>query len=150
MGIVRFVNIVSAGLVTGAMAMELAVILPGLRTVPGRVLVEVHRELMPRASRYVPMLGALATIAGVVALFDHDFSDAATILTIAGLAAWIVAVLITYRVYLPLAVGVTAWKADAEPTTHDATMSRWFGVHAVRTAFFLGGFALFTAAALAR
>jgi flagellar motor component MotA len=146
--IVRFVNVVCAGLVTGAMLMELGVIMPSLRSVSDRALIELHQGMMPRASKYIPMFGALTSIAGVVTVFEHDLSDTATVLTIAGLVAWIAAVLITYRFYLPVAVGLSASEVDTVPERQH-TMRRWHSIHLLRTVFFVAGFGLFVAAALA-
>jgi hypothetical protein len=147
--ILRFINVVSAGIVTGAMAMELAVLLPGLRAASQQTLVEAHRAIAPRASRYVPIPGALAVISGVVVLFEHGFGSAATILTIAGLAAWIAAVLTTFRVYLPIVETMSGWQAGTVPGERESVVRRWASVHTARTALFACGFGLFVAAALA-
>jgi hypothetical protein len=148
--VLRLVNVVSVGLVSGAVAMELVLVLPTLRTVSDGALLEVHHGMLPRASRYIPVLGAVGSITGAVVVFQHDISDGATILTLAGLASFVAAVLMTYRLYLPVAAGVSSWTAGAVPqATREATMSRWFRLHATRTVFFVGSFVLFAAAAIA-
>ena len=62
MNVVRFVNVTCAGLVAGAMLMELGLVLPSLRSVSNAALVEVHRNVAPRAAKSIPIFGALATI----------------------------------------------------------------------------------------
>ena len=105
--------------------------------------------MLPRASKYISIPGAAAAITGAVVVFQHDFSDGATILTIVGLASWIAAVLMTYRLYLPVTAEVSAWSPDALPqTTREATMRGWLRLQAVRTVFFVSGFGLFAAAAV--
>ncbi len=149
MSVVRFINVFAAGIATGAAAMELAVVIPALRATSPSTLVEAHRAIAPRAARAVPIPGALATICGAVVVFEGDFGDAAAILTMAALAAWIAAVLTTFLVYVPLLETVSRLDARTDAAERDSVVARWASVHAARTALFLCGFGLFVAAALA-
>ena len=149
MSIVRFINVFAAGIVAGAAAMELAVLIPALRATSQSTLLEAHRAIAPRAARAVPIPGALATICGAVVVFEHDLGDVATILTIAALAAWVAAVVTTFLVYVPLLETVSMLDAGTDPAERDSVVGRWASVHLVRTVLFLCGFGLFVAAALA-
>jgi hypothetical protein len=149
MDVARLVNLVSAGVVTGASLMELAVLMPALRSISFATLVDANRAIGPRAARLVPIPGALATFSAVIASFQHDFDDTAAILTIAGLATWVAAILTTYFAYLPIVTAMTRWDAAGAAGEHAPTLRRWAVVHAFRTALFAAGFCLFAAAAIA-
>jgi hypothetical protein len=147
MTVVRFINVVAAGLVTGAMVVELTVLIPVLRA--SSQLVELLQAIGPRAARSIPLPGALATVAGAVVIFEHDLGDAATILTIAGLALWVTGVLMTLVIYIPIAQRMSAWTAEVGLEERELVIRRWASVHAARTAVIICGFCLFVAAALA-
>jgi hypothetical protein len=146
--VVRFVNVFSAGLVAGAMMMELGILIPTVRALPHAALLALHRGIAPRATKLISPFGALATIAGIVVVLQHDFDDSATLLTIAGLAVWIAAVLTTFLFYLPAVQAILGWGEDAPPD-RDAIIARWATTHTTRAVLFGTGFGLFVAAALA-
>lgn len=149
MDVVRFVNLVCAGVVTGAVMMELAVLMPALRSTSHATLLEANRAIAPRARRYLPILGAPATFSAAIAAFQHELGDTATILTLAGLAAWVAAVLVTFFAYLPVVNLMTRWESGVASDEHASVLRRWASVHAFRTTLFVCGFAFFVAAALA-
>ena len=147
MTVVRFINVVTAGLVAGAMAIELTVLVPVLRASPQQVLVDLLEAIGPRAARSFPLPGIVATIAGAVVVFEHGFGDSATILTLAGLALWLAGILTTVLVYLPIAAQMSAWSGEVARDERESVERRWAAVHAIRTTLFVGGFCLFVAAA---
>jgi hypothetical protein len=149
MDVARFVNLVCAGVVAGSMLTELVVLIPALRSTSGAAFAEVNRAIAPRASRLTPIPGAVTTFAGLIAVFQHDFADTATILTIAGLAVWVAAVLTTYLAYLPVVTTMSGWEDGAAVAQNAPVLRRWASAHAARTALFVAGFGLFAAAALA-
>jgi cell division protein FtsW (lipid II flippase) len=149
MTVVRFINVIAAGLVAGAMAVELTVLIPVLRASPQQTLVDLLEAIGPRAARSFPLPGILATVAGAVVVFEHDLGDTATILTIAGLALWIAGVLVTLLLYFPIAARMSAWSGEVGREERESVERGWASVHAARTALFICGFGLFVAAAFA-
>lgn len=132
------------------MLMELLMLIPAMRAIEPRATTQLHRELSRRGFRYIPAVGTAAGLSGLATLFyDHDFGDAARVLTTIGVALLLVGLATTIRFYDPIDSAMKSWSMESVAPEYESTSSGWLRVHVFRTAFYTSGFACLVAAATA-
>lgn len=138
-------SLVGAGLVTGAMVMDLAATLPTLRRLPQAVVVPVLRELTTRTERYIPATAFTASLAGLASLLPGS-PDAETVwLTVVGVAAMLAAAGTTVLVYIRLHKALEPGAVDAE---YPGLLEWIWRLHLLRTPLYVLWLVCFAAAAI--
>jgi Domain of unknown function (DUF1772) len=137
--------LVCGGVVVGIVVSELVIMLPLARTLPPADALSVLQFAGFRAWRLAPYSGATAWLSGiaVLALWPWDTISAGTLLTVAGVACWTSAVIVTFTLYLPTDVRIRRLSPDAAPAEMPSLLRRASRFHAVRTTFFTTGFVCF-------
>jgi hypothetical protein len=145
----RSVNLFFSALLGGAMAMELLVILPAMRRLPPDAMVEALRRVSARSLPLVPTAGLTSAAAAIVVLvLEHDFGEAATILTLIGLVMLFAAAAATIALYVPIFLTAKEWPGDASPESYAELVRRWVRTQVVRATLYCGSLGCFIVGAV--
>jgi len=143
-----FLNLASAGLVTGgAMVMAFAYT-PLLAELPEREAIMVHRGIGRYVDRWQPKIAWLALVTGLVELgfSQHLWQTVYILLGIAGILALIT---ISKTTSIPLAQKIIAWTpAAANKISLEQLKTKWIRVHYIRSTCGLLGFLFLIVSAL--
>src|SRR5690348_387319 len=144
--ILLFLNIASAGLVTGGAMVMAAAYTPLLADLPQRETIMIHQGMGRYIDRYQPKMAWAALITGLILLsFSHtSWQTACILLGVLGILGLIV---ISRTTSIPLAQKIVAW-TPAAPKTLEQLKTRWIHVHYVRSTSGLLGFLFFIVAGL--
>lgn len=139
--ILLFLNIASAGLVTGGAMVMAAAYTPLLADLPQRETIMIHQGMGRYIDRYQPKMAWAALITGLVWLgfTNSAWQSACVLLGIIGILGLIV---ISRTTSIPLAQKIVAW-TPAAPKTLEQLKTRWIHVHYVRSTSGLLGFLFF-------
>ncbi len=116
--VLRFVNILGCGIVTGVYTFEMAVVVPALNAAPAGLSAQIHRALFKNLpNRFMPWF---STIGGLAALFllafpDSHVSSQAQILYAIGAPFWIATFIILAGFSRPLDKQISAWAETTVP-----------------------------------
>src|SRR6266511_4035971 len=131
------------------MAMELLVILPAVRRLPPDAMVEALRRVSGRSLPLVPTAGLTSAAAAIVVLvLEHDFGEAATILTLIGLVMLFAAAAATIALYVPIFLTAKEWPGDASPESYAELVRRWARTQVVRATLDCGSLGCFIGGAV--
>lgn len=142
-----FLNIASAGLVTGGAAVMAAAYLPLLAGLPSGETITVHQGIGRYIDRWQPKLAMLALITGLAELvfMQHLWQTVAVLCGIAGIFALSA---ISRTVSIPLSRRIVAWTPPTSEVYLDVMKAQWIRAHYIRSAFALGGFLCFIVSVL--
>nr|HET6903619.1 DUF1772 domain-containing protein [Ktedonobacteraceae bacterium] len=142
-----FLNIASAGLVTGGAAVMAAAYLPLLATLSSGETITVHQGIGRYIDRWQPKLAMLALFTGLAELLftQHLWQTVAVVLGVAGIFALS---LISRAVSIPLSRRIVAWTPPTSEVRLDLMKAQWIRAHYIRSAFALGGFLCFIVSVL--
>jgi hypothetical protein len=143
MHMLLFLNIASAGLVTGGVMVMAAAYNPVLAELPHRETLMVHGGFGKYIDRWQPKLALIALITGLAELLfsQHLWQTVFIILGIAGIFALST---ISRTVSVPLSKKIVAWDAAKESGADlDRMKTQWINVHYIRATCGLLGFIFF-------
>ena len=138
-------TVVCSGVLAGIVVSEHAIILPLVRAAAPSVGVAALRFAGARAWRLAPACGVTAGISALalLAIWPWDGVSAAAAFTVAGLALFLAAVLVTFTWYYPVdsrVRGLTHEAAVVEAASSFETLARR---HLIRAAFYGAAFVCF-------
>jgi hypothetical protein len=144
--ILLFVNLASAGLVTGGAMVMAAAYTPLLAELPQRESILIHQGFGRYIDRYQPKMAWLALGTGLVelALSHHLWQVIFVLLGIAGIAGLII---ISITASIPLAKKIIAWTPSG-PKPLEQLKAKWIQIHYLRSTSGLLGFLFFIVATL--
>lgn len=135
--VLQWLVLVLGAMVAGAMVLEFLAILPALRSLQSGTAVEVVKQLSPRAWRYLPVCGTIATLSAVAVLIVEDAIDGPrTILMIAALVCIAVFLVLSAGLYRREDLRVRGWPTG---DLHED----WAGAHARLRRLHIGRMACF-------
>lgn len=136
-----FLNIASAGLVTGGAMIMAAAYTPLLAGLSQQDTIMIHREMGRHIDRYQPKMALVALITGLIELgIAHQLWQ--TIFILLGITGIACLIIISRTTSIPLAKRIVAWT----PTTTrslDQLKTRWIHVHYLRSTCGVLGFLFF-------
>lgn len=149
--VARFSSVMLSALSTGGFFGTWTSLGPSTRQFSTNTYVEVQqatiRNLRPVMGTLLP--AAVAANATTVALGARDRRSPAFALTVGGLCAQLISLLLTATIELPINAHVMTWTPTRPPQDWETVRNRWARVHTVRTASSLAGLACVVAATLA-
>lgn len=144
----RFCSVMLSALSTGGFFGTWTSLGPSTRKFAPDTYVEVQqatiRNLRPVMGTLLP--AAVAANALAVALGARERRDPAFALTLGGLGAQLVSLLLTVAVELPINAQVMTWAPAQPPPDWEMVRNRWAQVHTARTASSVAGLACLVAA----
>ncbi len=151
--VLRFLNLVCCGIVTGTYTFEMVVVIPAVNAAPTKLSAQIHRALFSHLpNRHMPPCGITGGLAAVALLtFGGDrVSPRAKQLYARGLLAWIPTFGILVGLSRPLDKKITGWVETTLPEDeYPAVRKQWDRLMYARGPLGLLGFSLFVAATLA-
>jgi hypothetical protein len=141
-----FLNIASAGLVTGGAMVMAAAYTPLLAGLPQRETIMIHEGMGRYIDRYQPKMAWLALATGLLelSLSTHLWQTICILLGVAGISGLII---ISKTSSIPLAKKIVAWTPAAAKSL-EQLKTRWIHVHYIRSTCGLLGFLFFIIATL--
>jgi hypothetical protein len=139
----RIANILGGSVTIAFVLVECVIILPFARRVAPTDGVDVMRFGGSRAWRWGPAGGTIfaLTAIAVVALWSDARTSAAAVLTILGLALWLLAVVVTYAWYFPIDQRVRRLGAREAQTDAPKQLRLLARAHVARMSCYVLGFA---------
>ena len=136
-----FLNIASAGLVTGGTLIMAAAYTPLLAGLSRADSIMIHREMGKYIDRYQPQLAWVALGTGIIelALAQQPWQMVFILLGIAGISGLII---ISFTKSIPLAKLIVAWTPSASGTL-EQLKTRWIHIHYTRCTSGVLGFLFF-------
>lgn len=137
--ILLFMNIASAGLVTGGAAVMAAAYLPLLAELSQQDTITVHQGIGRYIDRWQPKLALVAMSTGLAELFfiRHPWQIACVLLGILGIFGLS---MISRTVSIPLSRKIIAWQPAENDDRLRVMKTQWIQTHYVRSACALTGF----------
>lgn len=149
MHVLRFINLLAAGLNGGGALLILVAVVPTIRRLPPSIGLRVHRAVNPRADRYLPITVALSALSGLGILILHDHLSATAVLfTILGLIGTVGVFVLGVFFDIPLSRTMHSWDHEAVPSEYERALARWTQIHGMRTAAALLAFVCYLLAGL--
>ena len=146
----QFINILLLFLVAGvlwgtwfSLARSITSITPETFLAIGKIMIE---NLALPMSILMP-IALLSTLPALILLYQQK-STLAFYLTLSGLALFVVALVVTLVVNVPIDNQIKQWTVETLPTNWEAIRDRWEFYHVVRTFVSLSGLMLIVGAAL--
>jgi hypothetical protein len=140
-------TLVCAGILAGIVVSEHVIILPLVRAASPHVGVAGLRFAGARAWRLAPACGVTAGLSAtaLLALWPWDGVSAGAALTVAGLALFVSAVLVTFVWYYPVDSRVRSLTHEAAVVEAASSLETLARRHLVRAAFYAAAFVCFAA-----
>ena len=152
--VLRFLNVLSAGLEAGGQLSVLLVVVPVKRHWPTELSVRVHQPMLHTLpDRYLRPLGFVTGISallilGLAAIGETELETASIVLTLLGLPAAIGVAVLSEAFNKPTNRIILTWSSEDIPADYARIRDRWDRIHVMRTASGLIAFVCFAAAAL--
>jgi hypothetical protein len=141
-----FLNIASAGLVTGGAMVMAAAYTPLLAGLSQRETILIHEGMGRYIDRYQPKMAWIALLTGLVELpFSHHLWQ--TVCILLGIAGITGLIAISKTMSIPLAKKIIAWTPSSGKSL-EQLKTRWIHVHYVRSTAGVLGFFFFIIATL--
>jgi hypothetical protein len=146
--VLRVLNVVFGAALFGIVLLEHVVILPLVRQLPSADGVAALRFAGFRAWRLAPYCGAASELSGIAILliWPWDEVSAAAALTLAGVALFLVAIVVTFVWYAPLDGRIRRLSVGAASAEAPSGLQQLARFHAVRFSFYSSGFVCFVLA----
>src|SRR4051812_34999778 len=123
--------------------------MPTLMTSPPSTVVRFRAAFDPAVDRVNPAFVLLSMITGVLLLFIGDPTGTQVTFTIIGIVGSVGVAATSMGVNLRINRTMAAWNADAPPPEFHPLITRWLGVHRIRTLSGTLAFVCYLVAALA-
>ncbi|MFB3909073.1 MAG: anthrone oxygenase family protein [Candidatus Eisenbacteria bacterium] len=146
--ILQWVTIVLVALVAGVFWGPWLGLSRAMRTLPPETFLSIGQTMIRLLAPIMPVLTILAAIAQVALLVATlgQGPRVASALIAVGLALYLVALIVTLAVEVPIDKKIRAWSAASLPADWKALRDRWERFHTVRTWSALAGFAALVSA----
>jgi len=147
----QFISICLAALVTGVFWGPWLGLSRSIETFPPEVFLAIGHRMIANLARIMPILMPAAMLSIVPVLFlSYPTQPAAFYLAMAGLGMYVVALVVTLAVEVPIDNQIRVWTISALPPDWHRLRDRWASFHVVRTWASVAGLALLVAAAVFR
>jgi uncharacterized membrane protein len=147
----QFISICLVALVTGVFFGPWLGLSRSIETFPPEVFLAIGHRMIANLAPIMPILMPAAMLSMVPVLFlSYPTQPATFYLTLAGLVMYVVALVITLAVEVPIDNRIRAWTISALPPDWHQLRDRWASFHVVRTWASIVGLALLVAAAVFR
>jgi hypothetical protein len=150
--VLRFVNIVSAGVLGGGQLLVLRVIVPVKREWSTDLSVRVHQAMLhDLPDSYLLPAGAISGVTGaLLLLFQRNRTALGTLCYLLGLVGSAGVAVTSERFNKPTNRMILGWRPEDIPANYPQIRDRWDRVHAVRTASGMLSFLAYLVAGLSR
>lgn len=148
--VLDILTLVCGGVLAGIVISEHVIILPLVRAAAPRVGVAGLRFAGARAWRLAPACGVTAGLsaAALLAIWPWDGVSVAAVLTAAGLALFVAAVLVTFVWYYPVDSRVRSLTHEAAVVEAASSFETLARRHLIRAAFYAAAFVCFVLGAV--
>lgn len=146
--IVRWVSIVSAGVVAGTIVTVLVAFIPIVGAMSDEVAVDIRQRMDVSIDSYQHLLAPLAMLAGIITLF-YDLTTWGYIFTAIAVAGSVGVVALSVGFGVPINKQMASWSLDAIPPQFRGMQARWNKLHRIRTVLALLALGGYAASALA-
>src|SRR5579859_2396350 len=133
-----FLNLASAGLVTGGVMVMAFAYTPLLAELPQRESILIHQGIGRYVDRWQPKLAWVALFSGIVEIFFTRQAWQFTFVML-GIAGILGLIIISITTSIPLAQKIVAWTPESGTALEQLKM-RWIRVHYLRSTSGLLGF----------
>ena len=147
--VLRFINLLCSGVAAGILIVVAIAVMPALMTFPPSTVVRFKAKFDPLVDRINPPFILLSMITGVLLLFIGDPTSTQVIFTIIGIVGSIGVAATSMGVNMRINRTMATWDADHPPAEFHRQITRWIGVHRIRTLSGLLAFVCYLVAALA-
>jgi len=147
--VLRFIQLLCSGVAAGILIVVAAAVMPTLMSFPPGTVVRFKAKFDPLVDRINPPFVLLSILTGVLLLFVGDPTSTQVIFTIIGIIGSIGVAATSMGVNMRINRTMATWNADAPPPEFHSLITRWIGVHRIRTLSGTLAFVCFIAAALA-
>jgi len=147
--VLRFINLLCSGVAAGILIVVAIAVMPALMTFPPSTVVRFKAKFDPLVDRINPPFILLSMITGVLLLFIGDPTSTQVIFTIIGIVGSIGVAATSMGVNMRINRTMATWDADNPPAEFHGQITRWIGVHRIRTLSGVLAFVCYLVAALA-
>jgi cobalamin synthase len=146
--VLRFINLLSAALITGSQVLVFAVVLPVMRRWSPEMALQTHRAMLAGApDKYIVPSAVAAPLSAILIILLRHRADVSSLFDVIGILAAAGVTLASVAFAEPLSRRIVGNAGDSAGT-YVAIQQRWDNVHAARTAAALLMAAAFIVAAL--
>jgi uncharacterized membrane protein len=131
--VLRFVNLLCSGIAAGILIVVMVAVMPAVMTFPPSTVVRFKAAFDPLVDRVNPAFVLLSMITGVLLLFIGDPTGTQVVFTIIGIVGSIGVAATSMGVNMRINRTMAGWNADAPPPEFRPLITRWLGVHRIRT-----------------
>jgi uncharacterized membrane protein len=147
--VLRFINVLCSGVAAGILIVVAIAVMPTLMTFPPTIVVRFKAKFDPAVDRINPPFILFSMITGVLLLFIGDPTSTQVIFTIIGIVGSIGVAATSMGVNMRINRTMATWDAENLPAEFQPLITRWIGVHRIRTASGTLAFICYVVAALA-
>jgi uncharacterized membrane protein len=147
--VLRFINLFVSGIPAGVLIIVMIAVMPALMTFPPSTVVRFKARFDPLVDRMNPPFILLSMITGVLLLFVGDPTSTQVIFTIIGILGSAGVAATSLGVNMRINRTMAGWDADDPPAEFQPLITRWLGVHRIRTLSGVLAFVCYLVAALA-
>jgi uncharacterized membrane protein len=147
--VLRFINLLCSGVAAGILIVVMIAVMPTIMSFPPSTVVRFKSTFDPAVDRINPPFVLLSMLTGVALLFVGDPTSTQVIFTIIGIVGSIGVAATSLGVNMRINRTMATWNADAPPPEFQPLITRWIGVHRIRTLSGTLAFVCYLIAALA-
>jgi uncharacterized membrane protein len=147
--VLRFINLLCSGIAAGILVVVMIAVMPTIMRFPASTVVRFKATFDPAVDRINPPFVLFSMLTGVVLLFVGDATSTRVIFTIIGIIGSIGVAATSLGVNMRINRTMATWNADDPPPEFHPLITRWIGVHRIRTLSGTLAFVCFNIAALA-
>jgi uncharacterized membrane protein len=146
--VLRFINLFCSGIAAGILVVVMTALMPSVMTFPDTFVVRFKAKFDPLVDRINPPFVLFSMITAVLILIVADLSTVGKIFTIVGILGSIGVAVTSMTVNMRINRTMATWDADAPPPEFRPLITRWIGVHRIRTLSGVLAFVCYIVAAL--
>ena len=147
--VLRFINLFCSGVAAGILIVVAIALMPTVMTFPPGTVVRFKAMFDPLVDRINPPFVLFSMITGLLLLFIGDPSSTQVVFTIIGIVGSIGVAATSLGVNMRINRTMASWNADDPPPEFQPLITRWIGVHRIRTLSGTLAFVCYIVAALA-
>lgn len=150
MKLLQLTNLLLSALVGGLYWGPWLALTRSLRTFDANVFLAIVQRLNQNLAPVMTVLTPLALLSTLPTLISTSGSQPTTFyLTLAGFVCFLVALIVTVRIEVPIVMQMTTWRASALPPNWTEVRDRWGHFHVVRVVAGVAGLVFLLAGVLA-
>jgi len=131
--VLRFINLFCSGIAAGILVVVMVAVMPSIMSFPASTVVRFKAAFDPAVDRINPPFVLFSMLTGVVLLFVGDPTSTQVIFTIIGIVGSIGVAATSLGVNMRINRTMATWNADDPPPEFQPLITRWIGVHRIRT-----------------